>query len=265
MRPEAKIVILNESLKSLDELTLRQIVYPNIWAFVNTQDVCLIVISKSYSIIREVDCILVFDRTRGTVAHAGSHQVSFVPRLVLTFMQVLVEQQARLYMQFMFPWAVHDIYEDGINQTSSREPLGREASCERRNSQDLGLPPENESEGAGPGRLLEGSRSGSRRERRLSTDDWEFPSSSSLKNYRKWKSMADFTEVAGLDEQDDVLEETSREERSPKFLSFTTHQFHSKSFSDFSKITSPAYQRKSKRPGPGETGKGRKRTKESEK
>eukprot|EP01127_Copromyxa_protea_P019598 TRINITY_DN6401_c0_g1_i1.p1 TRINITY_DN6401_c0_g1~~TRINITY_DN6401_c0_g1_i1.p1 ORF type:complete len:1026 (-),score=180.05 TRINITY_DN6401_c0_g1_i1:24-2777(-) len=218
LRPEAKIVILNESLKFLDELTLRQVVFPNIWAFVNTNDICLIVISKTYSIIREVDCILVFDRTRGTVAHAGPHQV-------------LLDQRARLFMQFMFPWTVTDLFDE-------QGGLSREASRERRSSQD----PVVSSEGAVRSEPKAARREHKNQKDRRAADDSEYlsPLSHSLATSgRRWKSMADFSQV---EEQ----EELSSSRGSQPFSTFAPH-FHSKSFSDFSKITSPAYQRKSKR------------------
>lgn len=151
-----------------------------------------------------------------------------------------MEQQARLYMEFMFPWAVPDIYEE----TTVGAVVGgsvREAPRERRSSQDPVME-------EGEVNLLRVSRG--KQEKRVSVDDFDLSGSGLLKNNRKWKSMADFSLVEGSEtlEEDEDRDENSKEDISPRFpQNFSAHHhFHSKSFSDFSKITSPAYQRKSK-------------------
>lgn len=91
LRKEARIIILNDAEGALDPLKLREIVFPNLWNFVDKNNILLVVISKNYSAIRELDCILVFDQQSGTIVHSGTHKE-------------LLKQQARLYIEFMFPW-----------------------------------------------------------------------------------------------------------------------------------------------------------------
>jgi hypothetical protein len=62
----------------MDPLKLREIVFPNLWNFVDKNNILLIVISKNYSAIRELDCILVFDTTTGMIA-------CVIVRLILIF------------------------------------------------------------------------------------------------------------------------------------------------------------------------------------
>jgi hypothetical protein len=74
LRTKAKIIILNDAEGAMDALKLREIVFPNLWSFVDKNNILLIVISKNYSAIRELDCILVFDTTTGTLNYPLSER-----------------------------------------------------------------------------------------------------------------------------------------------------------------------------------------------
>lgn len=106
LRTKAKIIILNDAEGAMDALKLREIVFPNLWNFVDKNNILLVVISKNYSAIRELDCILVFDTTTGMLLlHYRTSVISLLGLIVHSGThKELLRQQAKLYIEFMFPW-----------------------------------------------------------------------------------------------------------------------------------------------------------------
>jgi len=86
VRPETKILILDEAMSQMDAYKKREIIFPKLFEFTRKNDIALIIITHDLLSIQDVDHVFVLDQ--GRLEHQGTHKE-------------LLEQKAPGYMRLL--------------------------------------------------------------------------------------------------------------------------------------------------------------------